>query len=43
MGTTLERAVAEWCEEAIEALSALSAAERTSVVSLEDGARGNSG
>ncbi len=30
-----ERAVAEWCEEAIEALSALSAgAERTSVVSL---------
>jgi hypothetical protein len=36
--------VAEWCEEAIEALSALtSSADRTNVVSLEDGQRENSG
>jgi len=40
MGLRHERAVAEWCEEAIEALSALSAgAARTNVVPLEDGQR----
>jgi Virulence activator alpha C-term len=47
IGLAHERAVAEWCEEAIEALSALSpSAERTNVVPLEDGpreSRGNNG
>jgi len=34
--------VAEWCEEAIEALSALTAgAARANVVPIEDGPRGN--
>ena len=37
IGLAHERAVAEWCEEAIEALSALTAgAERTNVVPLDD-------
>jgi hypothetical protein len=36
--------VAEWCEEAIEALSALTAGvARTNVVPIEDGQRENSG
>ena len=36
--------MAEWCEEAIEALSALSAgADRGNVVSIEDGQRENNG
>ena len=35
--------MAEWCEEAIEALSALTAgAARTNVVPIEDGPRGKS-
>ena len=42
IGLTHERAVAEWCEEAIEALSALTVgAERTNVVAIEEGQRGN--
>ncbi|UPJ49216.1 PadR family transcriptional regulator [Bradyrhizobium sp. 200] len=42
IGLAHERAVAEWCEEAIEALSALSVgAERTNVVPLDDGSREN--
>ena len=44
IGLSHERAVAEWCEEAIEALSALTAgAERTNVVPIEDSQRKNSG
>ena len=42
IGLAHERAVAEWCEEAIEALSALTAgAARANVVPIEDGRRGN--
>jgi DNA-binding PadR family transcriptional regulator len=42
IGLAHERAVAEWCEEAIEALSALTpGAERANVVPIEDGERGN--
>jgi hypothetical protein len=38
IGLAHERAVAEWCEEAIEALSVLSSgAARGNVVSLDDG------
>ena len=38
IGLAHERAVAEWCEEAIEALSALSpGAARSNVASLDDG------
>jgi len=44
IGLSHERAVAEWCEEAIEALSALSPdAARSNVVSIEDGQRENGG
>lgn len=44
MGLRHERAVAEWCEESIEALSALSAgAERTKIVSIEDNKRESGG
>jgi hypothetical protein len=39
IGLAHERAVAEWCEEAIEALAALSSgAARGNVVPLDDGA-----
>ena len=38
IGLAHERAVAEWCEETIEALSALSpGAARSNVASLDDG------
>ena len=41
LGVRHERAVVEWCEEALDALSALAAgAERTNVVSIGDGPRG---
>jgi DNA-binding PadR family transcriptional regulator len=44
IGLRHERTVAEWCEEAIDALSALSSgAGRTSVVSIESGGRENNG
>jgi DNA-binding PadR family transcriptional regulator len=41
MGLRHERSVAEWCEEAIDALSAIS--NRTNVVPLEDGQRESNG
>src|SRR3954471_20673273 len=42
IGLAHQRAVAEWCEGAIEALSALTpGAERTNVVPIEDGQREN--
>ena len=44
MGVRHERSVVEWCEEALDALSALSAgASRTDVVSIQDGQRENNG
>lgn len=44
MGLRHERSVAEWCEEALEALSALSAgADRGKVVAIGDGQRENNG
>ena len=44
IGMSHERAVAEWCEEAIEALSALSSGtERPNVVPIEAGKRENNG
>lgn len=44
MGVRYERAVVEWCEEALDALSALSAgASQTNVVSIQDGPRENNG
>jgi hypothetical protein len=44
IGMSHERAVAEWCEEAIETLSALSTgAERPNVVPIEAGKRENNG
>jgi DNA-binding PadR family transcriptional regulator len=42
LGVRHERAVVEWCEEALDALSALSAgAATTNVVSIGDGPRGS--
>jgi DNA-binding PadR family transcriptional regulator len=41
MGLRHERSVAEWCEEAIDALSAIS--HRSNVLQIEDGARDNDG
>jgi DNA-binding PadR family transcriptional regulator len=41
MGLRHERSVAEWCEEAIDALSAIS--YRSNVLQIEDGARDNDG
>jgi DNA-binding PadR family transcriptional regulator len=41
MGLRHERSVAEWCEEAIDALSAISS--RTNVVQIEDGPRESNG
>jgi hypothetical protein len=41
MGLRHERSVAEWCEEAIDALSAIS--HRSNVIQIEDGARDNDG
>jgi len=44
MGVRHERAVVEWCEEALDALSDLSAdAGRAHVVSIKDGQRENNG
>lgn len=44
MGLRHERSVAEWCEEALEALSALSVgADRGKVVAIGDGQRENNG
>jgi len=44
LGVRHERAVVEWCEEALDALSALAAgAARTDVVSLRDGPREGNG
>jgi DNA-binding PadR family transcriptional regulator len=41
IGLRYERTVAEWCEEALDALSAI--AHRSSVLALEDGRRENNG
>ena len=44
IGLSHERAVAEWCEEALDALSALSpATERDNVVAIDDGQREGNG
>jgi hypothetical protein len=41
MGLRHERGVAEWCEEAIDALSAISS--RANVLQIEDGPRESNG